>query len=234
MSDDPVVVALAEVASLVFPAVYAPDVQVGLQSLPNPVALGNPFEERHTAYARAAEAIGQDPTLSALMGDDAMYGTFITQDTGRGWALLKAQLPDVFVQTTASYVRAKQESIDTVQPLLEELGRVVDRVRRLISGEPDQAVVLTALHGIELADTHGCKQAPQHKLKPPKLSQTGLRPTSRDRVVGGALQPRVAGASPAQGSASRPLRQPRPAVATLHTTQARVTNTRARRRRAGY
>ena len=28
---------------------------------------------------------------------------------------------------------------------------MVDRVRRLISGEPDQAVVLTALHGIELA-----------------------------------------------------------------------------------
>ncbi len=164
MSDDPVVAALARVAALMFPAVYAPDVQVGLQSLPNPAALGSPFEQRDTAYADAVEAISQDPTLEPLIGDDTIYGTFIAQDTGRGWALLKAQLPDVFVQTAASYVRAKQEPIDTVQPLLEELGRVVDRVRRLISGEADQAVVLTALHGIELAD-NGTLEMPWGTLR---------------------------------------------------------------------
>ncbi len=152
MPDDPVVATLAKVASLTFPAVYAPDVQVGLQSLPNRAALGNPFEQRDTAYADAVEAIRQDPTLAPLIGDGSMYGTFIRQDTGRGWTFLRAQLPDLFVQTAASYVRAKQEPVDTARPLLGELSRVVDRVRRLISGEADQAIVLTALHGIELAD----------------------------------------------------------------------------------
>jgi hypothetical protein len=175
VSDDPVVTVLAKVAGLMFPAVYAPDVQVGLQSLPNPVALGNPFEQRDTAYADAVEAIGQDPILASLIGDDTMYGTFITQDTGRGWALLKAQLPDVFVQTAASYVRAKQEPTDTVQPLLEELGRVVDRVRRLISGEPDQAVVLTALHGIELADD-GTLETPWGTLRAASPFERSQRP----------------------------------------------------------
>ncbi len=76
MTDDPVVAALSEVAAVMFPAVYAPDIQVGPTYLPNPEVVRQIYADENAdpAYARAVDAIGGDPALAPLLGEGEQHG----------------------------------------------------------------------------------------------------------------------------------------------------------------
>jgi hypothetical protein len=160
MTDDPVVAALSEVAAVMFPAVYAPDVQVGPTYLPNPEVVRQIYADENAdpAYARAVDAIGGDPALAPLLGDGEQHGPWssgamISSDVGRSWLIQsRTFLPGTFVQNAARLVVAKGCPTDSLEPLLEELGPLVLRVRRLVAGEPDEVPVLTAFHGIGIAE----------------------------------------------------------------------------------
>ena len=115
------------------------------------------------AYARAVDAISRDPALAPLLGDGVrgageqsralIPGAFIRTDTANAWLIRShTHLPGSFVHTAARYVLARGLPTDSIAPLLDELARVVARVRRLMAGEPDDAAVLMAFHGLRVAD----------------------------------------------------------------------------------
>jgi hypothetical protein len=160
MTDDPVVVTLSEVAAVMFPAVYAPDIQVGPTYLPNPEVVRQIYADEHAdpAYARAVDAIAGDPTLAPLLGEGEPHGPWtsgvmISSDVGRSWLIQsRTFLPGTFIQNAARLVVAKGLRTDSLEPLLEELGPLVLRVRRLVAGEPEEVPVLMAFHGIGIAE----------------------------------------------------------------------------------
>lgn len=160
VTDDPVVAALAEVAAVMFPTVYAPDIQVGPTYLPNPEVVRQIYSDEHAdpAYARAVDAIGSDPALAPLLGDGEQHGpwtsgTTINSDVGRSWLIQsRTFLPGTFVQNAARLVVAKGLPIESIEPLLGELGPLVLSVRRLVAGESDEVPVLMAFHGIGIAE----------------------------------------------------------------------------------
>ena len=115
------------------------------------------------AYARGVDALCRDSALAPLLGDGIhcageqprarIPGAFIRTDTGNAWLLQShTHLPAAFVHTAARYVLARGLPTDSIAPLLDELARVVARVRRLMAGEPDDATVLMAFHGLRIAE----------------------------------------------------------------------------------
>jgi hypothetical protein len=158
--DDPVVAALSEVAAVMFPTVYAPDIQVGPTHLPNVEVVRQIYvsENADAAYARAVDAIGRDPALAPLLGEGEQHGSwlsgaFISSDVGRGWLIQSHTfLPGTLVQNAARRVVAKGLPTDSLEPLLGELGPLVLSVRRLVAGEADEVPVLMAFYGVGLAE----------------------------------------------------------------------------------
>jgi hypothetical protein len=181
MTNDPVVAALSEVADVMFPAVYAPDVQVGPTYLPNPEVVRQIYADENAdpAYARAVDAIGGDPALAPLLGEGEQHGSpgaIISSDVGRSWLIQsRTFLPGTFVQNAARLVVAKGLPTGSHEPLLEELGSLVLRVRRLVAGQPDEVPVLMAFHGIGIAE--GVTLAtPWGSLRAPFASEREQRP----------------------------------------------------------
>jgi hypothetical protein len=183
VTGDPVVAALSEVAAFMFPTVYAPDVQVGPTSLPNPEVVRQIYADENAdpAYARAVDAIGEDPALAPLLGEGEQHGPWssgaiIGSDVGRSWLIQsRTFLPGTLVQNAARLVVAKGLPTGSLEPLLDELGPLVLSVRRLAAGQPDEVPVLMAFHGIGIAE--GVTLAtPWGSLRAPFASEREQRP----------------------------------------------------------
>jgi hypothetical protein len=155
MSDDPVVAALIEVAKAMYPAVYAIDVH-NVDGFPDIQVVRHLYREQESnpAYAIAAEAIRSDPDLAPLIESDDGLGVIVSQDTGRGWRFQSAtQAPDAFVRAAARHVLVTRQPTETIEPLLSELSQIVPRVRRLMQGQPDQSIFLTAFDGLGIPES---------------------------------------------------------------------------------
>jgi Apea-like HEPN len=183
VTGDPVVAALSEVAAVMFPTVYTPDIQVGPTYLPNPEVIRQIYvdENADAAYARAVDAIGCDPALAPLLGQGEQHGSWlsgaiISSDVGRSWLIQsRTFLPGTFVQNAARLAVAKGLPTDSLEPLLGELGPLVLSVRRLVAGGSDEVPVLMAFHGIGIAE--GARLAtPWGLLRPPFPSERKQRP----------------------------------------------------------
>lgn len=160
-----------------FPAVYAPDIQEGGRSWPNVAAMTSllAMQDSDPAFARAVDALRGDPRLASLLGDDPELGAFISQDTGMGWRWRPSQIPGAFVHGAARHVSTRALPTDSVEPLLKELERLIPRVRRLVAGEPDEAVLLTAFSGIGIKEGAAI-QTPWGVLRGSSAFERSLRP----------------------------------------------------------
>jgi hypothetical protein len=138
-----------------FPVLYATDIDVGGRTLPDPNAMRYLYraQESHPAYRTALEAIRQDTQLAPIVGEDEGVGEFVRQNTGVGWRFMGGlEAPAAFVQSAARRAVAAGGSVEELQPIIDELPGVVAQVRRLLSGNVEKALALTAFHGLRLAD----------------------------------------------------------------------------------
>jgi hypothetical protein len=185
-ADDPVLVALAEAAIVLFPTIYAPDADVQGMSPRSPDAVRAALNVglRQPSGQRVLDAIRGDPELSALLNPPRRsrptsegweFGEMIVDNLGRAERRWTFELPGLLVESAARNVLAAGGPVDSVGPIIDELPGVLAQVRSLISGQTEHAYVGAAFanlrvpEGIRLSTPWGvlrCAVGPERSHRP--------------------------------------------------------------------
>jgi hypothetical protein len=150
MSDD-VLKALEELATIVLPSLIDDSRYAGL-----PLHLRTAFhvqplpdQRRDRARDRVLHAIRDDEPLAALLGKDGK-GSFVMFDLGNGSRLDVKSIPMVLVQSAYEYASAGTRPVMTEEDMSIALADCLPRIRRLIRGQADEAVVRAGFQDVAL------------------------------------------------------------------------------------
>ncbi len=176
---DPVFEALRPVAEVMVPAVYMANLEIGHFSSLSGEAVTHLLRmrsERATDYRHAAEAIRADAALAPLLGPDGTGGAWIQTDVGFGWRIRETvEVPEELVRGAARYAATRSGATSTLERLLPELEDLLRRLRRLVAGESDEALVIMAYSGFALRD-YQAAGTPWGRLRAPTIFEQQMYP----------------------------------------------------------